>query len=71
MGLGGCRLLHGILIYISSFETGDVGDTAAKNALPTLWDGAALEAYRKGGLYRDLWDPVAPPFLASGTRTGG
>ena len=34
-------------IYISSFETGDVGDTAAKNALPTLWDGAALEAYRK------------------------
>jgi penicillin amidase len=58
-------------VYISSFEGGDVGATSNRAKLDTLWEGAALEEYRRGGLYSDLWDPVVPVFDISSAEDWG
>lgn len=58
-------------VYISSFETTDVGATSNLAKLDTLWQGLALEEYRRGGLYSDLWDRVAPVFDTSSAEGWG
>ncbi|HVM96595.1 MAG TPA: penicillin acylase family protein [Candidatus Acidoferrales bacterium] len=49
-----------VIVYQSSYETGDVGNTSAHATLDTLFNGAALESLRKAGAHIDLPRGILP-----------
>ncbi len=57
------------VLFESGYETGDVGRAETEEILPTLFQGAALEALRQEGVYDDIWQlyaPLLPHASASG-----
>ncbi len=49
-----------VVLYQSSYETGDVGRAATLAKLPWLFEGAAFESLRSAGAYWDLWKAIDP-----------
>lgn len=49
-----------VIVYQSSYETGDVGNTRAQATLDGLFSGVALESLRKAGARQDLPGGIAP-----------
>ncbi|MCA9619141.1 MAG: penicillin acylase family protein, partial [Myxococcales bacterium] len=49
-----------VILYNSSYETGDVGRAAAAAALPTSFAGATQEELRRQGAIVDIWQDIAP-----------
>ncbi len=49
-----------VILYQTSYESGDVGRAATAAKLDSLYEGAALEALRKAGAIEDLWKAIEP-----------
>jgi penicillin amidase len=72
-----------VVLYNTSYETGEVSRAAAVDALPTLFLGKAFESLRTDGAWHDIYEdvmPIKPVFSADGfgvegsglqTRRGG
>ncbi len=54
-----------VVLYESSYETGDVGRAASAAALPGLFKGAPLGDLRLAGAKQDIWQSIAPVFALS------
>jgi acyl-homoserine lactone acylase PvdQ len=56
-----------VVMYNSSYETGDIGRAATAAQLPTLFEGATDQALRRQGAIRDLWQALSPtrPFASA------
>lgn len=54
-----------VIIYQTSYETGDVGRAATAAGLDTLFEGADLQDLRRQGAIQDLWKNIAPLFPVS------
>ncbi|HZO12708.1 MAG TPA: penicillin acylase family protein, partial [Polyangiaceae bacterium] len=56
-----------VILYNSSYETGDVGRSQTAAALPTLFEGAPYQALRHAGAIQDLWQAIEPsrPFVSA------
>jgi penicillin amidase len=67
-----------VVLYQTSYETGDVGRSLSEASLDTLFEGAPFEAQRRAGARQDLFDRIepvvptvsAPGFGASQTKQG-
>ncbi|MFT5429958.1 MAG: acyl-homoserine lactone acylase PvdQ, partial [Myxococcota bacterium] len=59
-----------VVMYQTNFETGDVGRTAARQALATIYDGHPDEEARRAAFTTDIWDNARPIFPGSGSTTG-
>lgn len=61
-----------VVLYQSGYETGDVDRAAAAQALPGLFEGAALGALREAGARADLWERIEPiyPIASAGAGFG-
>jgi penicillin amidase len=49
-----------VIIYNSSYETDDIERAATVDALPTLFEGAALQDLRRSGALEDLYNDLLP-----------
>ncbi|RLB58666.1 MAG: hypothetical protein DRI90_16445, partial [Deltaproteobacteria bacterium] len=49
-----------MVIFQSSYETGDVRRAATAAMLPTLFEGAAFQDLRRAGAIEDLWKAIEP-----------
>ncbi len=49
-----------VVLYETSYETGDVGRAAAAAKLGKLYDGAPLDALREAGAIEDVWLSIVP-----------
>ncbi|MBI4700059.1 MAG: penicillin acylase family protein [Deltaproteobacteria bacterium] len=54
-----------VILYQSSYETGDVGRAATATKLPGLFEGAPLGELRRRGAIEDLWRHIEPVFPVS------
>jgi penicillin amidase len=56
-----------VILYNSSYETGDVGRAATVMALPTLFQDQPLSYLRRPGAREDLWRAIEPikPFASA------
>lgn len=51
-----------VIMYQTNFESGDVGRAAKYAQLPTLFEGAPLQALRRAGAQEDIWNNLATIF---------
>lgn len=49
-----------VIIYQTSYETGDVGHAATAAKLDTLFQGADFQDLRRQGAIKDIWEKLAP-----------
>ncbi len=49
-----------VVLYQSSYETGDVGRSATLAKLPWLFEGAPFQDLRRAGATHDLWKAIDP-----------
>lgn len=57
--------IYAVVLYQSSYESGDVGNAAVAEELDDLFQGAPFETLRRQGAIVDLWSRIEPLFPVS------